>query len=87
MGDSPVLNDIYASPSGLNIKKNTVVEFVNHDDRPHIVMYYDGPAGHLFKSGEIEPGKKWRYKFTEPGVYYIKSVTKPYVGAVVRVGR
>ncbi|MCS6785029.1 MAG: hypothetical protein NZ581_07545, partial [Candidatus Caldarchaeum sp.] len=69
-GDAPTVDDIYMMPSVLSVKKNTVVEFVNKDETTHIVACYEGPAEHLFESEEIKPGKKWKQKFREPGVYY-----------------
>lgn len=86
-GDTPIIDDIYMTPSLLNIQKNSTVEFLNKDDEPHVVASYDGPAKHLFKSDIIQPGKKWKHKFTEPGIYYVKSMTKEYIGAVIRVAR
>ncbi|MEM1943753.1 MAG: hypothetical protein QXV86_00095 [Candidatus Caldarchaeum sp.] len=85
-GQPPIVDDLYMKPSVLSIKKNTKVEFVNKDDTPHVLMAYDGPAEYLFKSQEIKPGQRMKHKFVEPGVYYIKSLTKPYMGAVIRVG-
>ncbi|MEM4413775.1 MAG: hypothetical protein QW777_04745 [Candidatus Caldarchaeum sp.] len=82
----PVVDDLYMKPSVLSIKKNTKVEFVNKDDTPHVLMAYDGPAEYLFKSHVIKPGQRMKHKFVEPGVYYVKSLTKPYMGAVIRVG-
>ncbi|MCX8201756.1 MAG: hypothetical protein N3H84_06605, partial [Candidatus Caldarchaeum sp.] len=86
-GDNPVFEDAFAKPCILNIKRNTVVEFVNEDDVPHLIASYQAPGEHHFESDEIKPGKKWKHKFTEPGIYYVKSLTKQYVGAVIRVGR
>jgi len=86
-GDARVIDDIYFTPSVLNIKKNTTVTFVNEDEIPHVIVAYDGPAEYLFSSEEIQPGKKWKHKFVEPGVYHIASLNKPYAGAIIRVGR
>ena len=86
-GNPPIVDDAYMMPSVLNIRRKTVVEFVNKDEDSHIIVSYEGPAEHLFRSDEINPGKKWKHKFTEPGIYYIKSLSKQYIGGVIRVGR
>lgn len=82
---TPLVDDTYLKPSIVSIKKGGTVVFINEDNVPHIVFCYEGPEKHLFTSPPIKPGKKWKHKFIEPGIYYISSLEKPYIGGVIRV--
>ncbi len=81
----PIIEDIYMTPSVVSVKKGATVTFVNKDRTPHVIEAYEGPAEYLFASEEIKPGKKWKHKFRAHGVYYVRSLSKPYMGCIIRV--
>ncbi|MEM4301029.1 MAG: hypothetical protein QW570_02840, partial [Candidatus Caldarchaeum sp.] len=81
----PLVEDIYMKPSVASVKKGAKITFVNKDNVSHVIEAYEGPAEYLFVSEEIKPGNKWRYKLEAPGVYRVRSMTKPYMGCIIRV--
>ncbi|MEM4642739.1 MAG: hypothetical protein QXF36_06180 [Candidatus Caldarchaeum sp.] len=84
-GDEPLVEDIYMTPSIASVKKGAKITFVNKDNVPHVIEAYEGPAEYLFTSEEIKPGGKWRHKLEAPGIYRVRSITKPYMGCIIRV--
>ena len=52
-------------PPDLTVKAGTTVEWRNQDVVPHTVT----AADHSFRSGNIGPGKTWRFVATKPGVF------------------
>lgn len=85
-GDPPIFSDAYLYPSVLSLAKGSVVEFVNNDSVEHVLVSYDGPSSGRFVSEPIKPGSKWAYKFREPGIYFVTSRRKPFIGGLIRVG-
>ncbi|MDW8042364.1 MAG: hypothetical protein RMJ75_06160 [Nitrososphaerota archaeon] len=84
-GDQPILDEKYLKPCVVNIKRGSTVTFVNEDDDDHVLWCYRGPLEKSFLSDTIEPKSKWKYKFDTPGVYYLMSTKKPYVGGIINV--
>lgn len=84
-GDEPLVEDIYMTPSIVSVKEGAKITFVNKDNVPHVIEAYEGPAEYLFTSEEIKPGGKWRHKLEAPGIYRVRSITKPYMGCIIRV--
>ncbi|MCS7094736.1 MAG: hypothetical protein NZ988_02870 [Thaumarchaeota archaeon] len=84
-GDQPILDEKYLKPCVVNIKRGSTVTFINEDDEDHVLWCYRGPLEKSFLSNTIEPKSKWKYKFDTPGVYYLKSTKKPYIGGIIDV--
>lgn len=49
-------------------------------------MSLSGAGECVFVSEPIKPGGKWSYRFMEPGIYYVVSSQKPFIGGMIRVG-
>ncbi len=61
-----VIIDNYAfSPVTLTVKVGTTVTWINHDDDAHTVDSTEGK----FKSGTLNTGDKYEFRFTQAGEY------------------
>jgi len=70
-------------PQELKVKVGSEVTWINKDPIVHRVLSVDG----IFDSGNIEPGKNYKYKFDKKGnfKYYcpIHSLQKQYTGTII----
>lgn len=85
-GDSVVVIHIANLKFGdaIEVAPGTTVEWVNDDPLAHTVTAADTS----FKSGLIEPGKRFRHRFTEPGRHDYSCEPHPFMkGTVVVRGR
>lgn len=85
-GDSVVVIHIANLSFGdpIEVVPGTTVEWVNDDPLAHTVTAADTS----FKSGSIEPGKRFRHRFTEAGRHDYSCEPHPFMkGAVVVRGR
>jgi len=59
------------SPMALTVPVGATVTWKNLDEEPHTVTSLDG----LFRSGALDEGEHFSFKFTKPGVYrYLCSI-------------
>ena len=83
--DSPdhaqiVIKDFMFAPMTSTIKTGTTVTWTNKDDEPHTVT---GDTA-LFRSGALDTGEAYSFKFDHPGTYhFICSIHKYMVGTIV----
>lgn len=68
-------------PMVVVIGVNNTVLWVNKDLAPHTVTATDK----TFDSGNIDPGKSWRYTFTQPGTYSYYCLYHPWMKATLIV--
>lgn len=71
---------LYA-PSVLRVRAGDVVEWINEDDVVHTVTSENA----AFDSRAIEPGERWRARFTQRGVYPYYCGPHPFMKGVVVV--
>jgi plastocyanin len=83
--DSPdhaqiVIKDFMFTPMAATIKAGTTVTWTNKDDEPHTVTSDTS----LFRSGALDTGETFTFKFDHPGTYhFICSIHKYMVGTIV----
>ena len=83
--DSPdhaqiVIKDFMFAPMMSTIKAGTTVTWTNKDDEPHTVTSDTA----LFRSGALDTGEVYSFKFDHPGTYhFICSIHKYMVGTIV----
>lgn len=69
------------TPTELTVKAGTIVEWVNRDDIPHVVVSDDKKT---FKSKALDTDDRFSYTFTTPGTYsYFCSVHPKMTGRVI----
>jgi len=69
------------SPQELTVAAGTIVEWVNRDDLPHVVVSDDKKT---FKSKALDTDEKFSYTFTKPGTYtYFCSIHPKMTGKVI----
>ncbi|CAN5773849.1 hypothetical protein BH23GEM9_BH23GEM9_25490 [soil metagenome] len=69
------------SPATLRVRAGDVVEWINEDDVVHTVTAEHGG----FDSGGIQPGRSWRARFIEAGIYAYYCGPHPFMKGVVVV--
>ena len=74
-----VKNFMFA-PTSMAVKAGATVTWTNMDQEPHTVMSSDG----LFRSGALDTGDSFSFKFDKPGTYqYACTIHPRMVGTVV----
>ncbi len=76
-----LIKDFRFSPVELTTKAGTSVTFVNQDDEAHTVVSETG----LFRSGALDTGDSYIFKFDKPGTYRIFCSLHPQMAATVVV--
>jgi plastocyanin len=75
-----VIKDFMFMPATLTVKAGTTVTWANKDEEPHTVFSDSG----LFRSGAIDTGEVFSFKFDKPGTYHFLCTIHPrMVGTVV----
>jgi plastocyanin len=68
------------APTSTTVKAGATVIWLNSDQEPHTVVSVDG----LFRSGAIDTGESFSFKFEKPGTYqYLCTIHPHMVGTVV----
>jgi plastocyanin len=80
-GERILIKDFMFSPMALTTKAGTLVTFVNQDDEVHTVVSETG----LFRSGALDTGDFYTFKFDKPGTYHIFCSLHPQMAATVVV--
>jgi plastocyanin len=74
-----VKNFMFA-PMTMTVKAGATVTWTNSDQEPHTVVSSQG----LFRSGAIDTGESFSFKFDKPGTYgYVCTIHPRMVGTVV----
>jgi plastocyanin len=72
--------DFMFAPAALTVGVGATVTWTNKDDEPHTVV---SDAG-LFRSGALDTGESFSFKFDRPGTYrYACSIHPRMVGTIV----
>ena len=75
-----VIKDFMFVPTTLTVKAGTTVVWANKDEEPHTVFSDTG----MFRSGAIDTGEKFSFKFDQPGTYHFLCTIHPrMVGTVI----
>jgi plastocyanin len=75
-----VIKDFMFMPETLTVKAGTTVKWANKDEEPHTVFSDTG----LFRSGAIDTGETFSFKFDKPGTYHFLCTIHPrMVGTVI----
>jgi plastocyanin len=68
------------APASMTVKAGATVTWTNMDQEPHTVMSPDG----LFRSGALDTGDSFSFKFDKPGTYrYVCTIHPRMIGTVV----
>jgi plastocyanin len=68
------------APLSMTVKAGATVTWINLDQEPHTVMSADG----LFRSGALDTGDSFSFRFDKPGTYrYVCTIHPRMVGTVV----
>jgi len=79
-GAQVVIKDFMFSPTSLTVKAGATVTWANKDEEPHTVV---SDAG-LFRSGAVDTGETFSFKFEHPGTYHFTCSIHPrMVGTIV----
>jgi plastocyanin len=76
-----VIKDFMFAPMSLTIRAGSPVVWVNHDDEPHSVISDSG----LFRSGALDTGEKYSFKFDKPGTYHFLCSIHPRMAGTIVV--
>lgn len=72
--------DFMFAPVSLTVLSGSTVTWTNKDDEPHTVVSDSG----LFRSGALDTGESFSFKFDRPGTYrYACSIHPRMVGTIV----
>ena len=75
-----LIKDFMFAPATLTVKVGTTVTWANKDEEPHTVFSDMG----LFRSGAIDTGEVFSFKFDKPGTYHFLCTIHPrMVGTIV----
>ena len=75
-----VIKDFVFTPMSLKVTAGSTVTWANMDDEPHTVVSDIG----LFRSGALDTGESFSYKFDAPGTYHFTCSIHPrMVGTIV----
>jgi plastocyanin len=78
--NSIVIKNFDYSPMSVTVKAGSTVTWKNLDDEPHTVTSLDG----LFRSGALDTGDKFAFKFDKPGIYkYACSIHPRMMGTII----
>jgi plastocyanin len=74
-----VMSNFDFTPMAVTVPVGTTVSWTNKDGEPHTVTSLDG----LFRSGALDSGDSFKFKFAKPGVYkYVCSIHPRMTGTV-----
>lgn len=74
------IKDFMFAPVTLTVKAGTLVTWVNRDDEPHTIFSDTG----LFRSGALDTGGDFHFKFDQPGTYHYLCTIHPHmVGTII----
>lgn len=76
-----VMKNFDFAPMKVTIRAGGTVTWKNMDDEPHTVTSLDG----LFRSGALDEGESFKFKFTKPGTYKYACSIHPKMQAAVIV--
>jgi plastocyanin len=76
-----VIKDFMFAPMSLTIKAGSPVVWVNNDDEPHSVISDSG----LFRSGALDTGEKYSFRFDKPGTYHFLCSIHPRMAGTIVV--
>ena len=72
--------DFMFAPGALTVHAGATVTWTNKDDEPHTVVSEAG----LFRSGALDTGESFSFKFDRPGTYrYVCSIHPRMVGTII----
>ena len=72
--------DFMFAPTALTVGVGATVTWTNKDDEPHTVV----SDGGLFRSGALDTGESFSFRFDRPGTYrYVCSIHPRMVGTIV----
>jgi plastocyanin len=75
-----VIKDFMFVPTTLTVKAGTTVTWANKDEEPHTVFSDSG----LFRSGAMDTGEAFSFKFDKPGTYHFLCTIHPrMVGTII----
>jgi plastocyanin len=75
-----VMKNFDFSPMSMTVPVGTTVTWQNLDGEPHTVVSVDG----LFRSGALDQGEKFAFKFDKPGSYrYSCSIHPKMTGTII----
>jgi len=75
-----LIKDFMFTPMSLEVKAGSTVIWANKDDEPHTVV---SDAG-LFRSGALDTGDSFSYRFDKPGTYHFTCSIHPrMVGSII----
>ena len=75
-----VIKDFMFTPDSLTVKAGATVTWANKDQEPHTVVSDIG----LFRSGAVDTGETFSFKFEHPGTYHFTCSIHPrMVGTIV----
>jgi plastocyanin len=80
-GERILIKDFMFSPMALTTKVGVEVTWVNQDDEPHSVVSDTG----LFRSGALDTGNSYTFKFDKPGTYHVFCSLHPRMTATIVV--
>jgi plastocyanin len=80
-GDRILIKDFMFTPMALTTKVGVEVTWVNQDDEPHTVVSDTG----LFRSGALDTGNSYTFKFDKPGTYHVFCSMHPQMTATIVV--
>jgi plastocyanin len=76
-----MIKDFMFSPMTLTTRVGVEVSWVNQDEEAHTVV---SDAG-LFRSGALDTGNSFTYKFDKPGTYHVFCSMHPQMTATIVV--
>jgi plastocyanin len=80
-GNRVLIKDFMFAPMTLTTKVGGEVTWVNQDDEPHTVVSDTG----LFRSGALDTGNSYTFKFDKPGTYRVFCSMHPQMTATIVV--
>lgn len=75
------IRDFMFAPMELRTEVGVPVTWVNQDDEPHTVVSDTG----LFRSGALDTGKEYTFRFDKPGIYHVFCSMHPRMTATIIV--
>jgi plastocyanin len=76
-----LIKDFMFSPMEAKTTVGVPVTWVNQDDEPHTVVSDVG----LFRSGALDTGNEYTFKFDKPGTYHVLCSIHPQMVATIIV--
>jgi plastocyanin len=76
-----LIKDFMFSPMEVRTAVGVPVTWVNQDDEPHTVVSDVG----LFRSGALDTGDAYTFKFDKPGTYHVLCSIHPQMAATIIV--